>query len=188
VKLVSDFLPLAAFTRDALDSTVDKDPINLVFVGELARATSVRRLVVDVLGCWADKLISDQYFYEPLSPVTAHRQDFNQTDSWFSGITGRVHTRIYQVFSEDPRIGAFVAAPIHLDKISWCGDAADSFDLARDWAVRALVAAGHAGTYLSLHPPQTVRQCDGRHTPWDGRTAVVGDTRFLAERHLGTFA
>jgi hypothetical protein len=176
------FLPISPYTRDAFDSQRHLDPINLVFAGDLARIATVRSILTQDLGCWTDKMVSDQYFYEPLTPVISHRQDFNQTDSLFSGFTGRIHTRAYQVFTEDPRIGRFVASPIHIDKWAWCGDAADSFDLARDWAVTTLRSRGYEATYLPLAQPDVVPQCDGRLTPWDGRTAVIAQSPFLSSR------
>src|SRR5881409_3127668 len=130
------FLPLWPYTRDALVSQKRLDPINLVFAGDLSSIAAIRPIILNDLGCKTDKLVSDQFFHEPLTPLISHRQDYNQTDSLFSGLTGRIHTRVYQVFNGDSRIGGrFVASPIHIDKWVWCGDAADSFDLARDWAV-----------------------------------------------------
>lgn len=179
------FLPLWPYTRAALVSEKRLDPINLVFAGKYAAIAEVRRIIVDELGLKTDKLVSDQYFYEPLTPLTSHRQDYNQSDSLFSGFSGRFHTRVYQVFTEDKRIGGrFVASPIHIDKWSWCGDAADSFDLARDWAVDKLRKAGYEAAYLGLAPPDVVTQCDGRATPWDGRTAVVAEADFLRKLRL----
>lgn len=175
------FLPISPYTRDTFASQKRLDPINLVFAGNLADVATVRNIILNELGCRTDKLVSDQFFYEPLAPVISHRQDFNQTDALFSGLSGRFHTRAYQVFAEDPRIGGrFVASPIHIDKWSWCGDAADSFDLAREWAVDRLRNRGHEAAYLSLAPPDVVTQCNGQLTPWDGRTAVIAQATFLS--------
>jgi hypothetical protein len=175
------FLPVWPYTRDALVSQKRLDPINLVFAGNLSDIAVVRPIILNDLGCKTDKLVSDQFFHEPLTPVISHRQDYNQTDSLFSGLTGRIHTRTYQVFTVDPRVGGrFVASPIHIDKWAWCGDAADSFDLARDWAVTTLRKLGFEAAYLSLATPDVVHQCDGRATPWDGRTAVIAQAAFLS--------
>lgn len=176
------FLPIAEYTRDSIESATPKDPINLVFAGSTARPMQVLSLVRDRLGCKTDKFVGDQYFYEPFDPVISHRQDFNQTDAWFSG-SGRLHTRVYQVFTEDPMLGRIIASPIHIDRISGCGDVAASFDLARDFAVNILRAAGLGATYLSIGRPDLVRQCNGQFTPWDGRVAAIGPVDFL--RALG---
>jgi len=182
--MATPFLPIYPYTRDAFVPQRRLDPINLVFAGSLADITTVRNVVMNVLACWTDKLVSDQYFHEPLTPVIGHRQDLNQTDSLLSGFTGRLHTRSYQVFTADPRIGGrFVASPIHIDKWAACGDAADSFNLARDGAVARLRARGYEATFLQLATPDAIAQCDGRLTPWDGRTAVVAQAGFL--RGLG---
>jgi hypothetical protein len=175
------FLPVSPYTRDKFASQKRLDPINLVFAGNLADVDKVRDIILNELGCHTDKGVSAQFFYEPLAPVISHRQDFNQSDAWFSGLTGRIHTRAYQVFTEDPRIGGrFVASPIHIDKWAGCGDVADSFDLAREWAVERLRQHPYEAAYLSLEPPDVVKQCDGRLTPWDGRTAVIAQAGFLS--------
>jgi hypothetical protein len=180
------FLPVSPYTRDKFASQKRLDPINLVFAGNLADVETVRDIILNQLGCHTDKLVSAQFFYEPLTPVISHRQDFNQSDALFSGLTGRIHTRAYQVFTADPMVGGrFVASPIHIDKWSWCGDVADSFDLARDWAVERLRSLGHEAAWLA--PPSTpdiVKQCDGRDTPWDGRTAVIAQAPFLTNLGL----
>ncbi len=173
------FLPIYPYTRDAFVPQRRLDPINLVFAGSLADIVTVRSIVVNELGCGTDKMVSDQYFHEPFDPVISHRQDLNQTDALFSGFTGRLHTRSYQVFTADPQIGRFVASPIHIDKWALCGDAADSFNLARDGAVATLRARGYEATFLERATPDAVPQCDGRLTPWDGRTAVVAQSGFL---------
>jgi hypothetical protein len=176
------FLPLRPYTGEAVVSQKRLDPINLVFAGDLSSIAAVRLIIRNDLRCKTDKLVSDQFFNEPLSPLASHRQDYNQTDSLFSGLTGRIHTRVYQVFTGDARVGGrFVASPIHIDKWSFCGDAADSFDLARDWAVDTLRQKGYEAGYLSLSLPDVVRQCDGRATPWDGRTAVIAQAGFLSK-------
>jgi hypothetical protein len=178
------FLPVFPYTRDPFGSQRRHDPINLVFAGDLADVARACDVIVNELKFGTDKLVSDQFFYEPFAPMISHRQDLNQTDALFSGLGGRFHTRTYQVFTEDSRIGGrFVASPIHQDKWAFCGDAADSFDLAREWAVATLRKLGYEATYLSLGTPDVVRQCDGRVTPWDGRTAVVAQATFLS--HLG---
>jgi hypothetical protein len=175
------FLPVSPYTRDKFASQKRLDPINLVFAGNLADVDKVRDIILNELGCHTDKGVSAQFFYEPLSPVISHRQDFNQSDALFSGLTGRIHTRAYQVFTGDPQVGGrFVASPIHIDKWAWCGDVADSFDLAREWAVERLRSLGHEAAYLSIENPDIVKQCDGRDTPWDGRTAVIAQAGFLS--------
>ena len=179
------FLPVSPYTRDAFTSQRRLDPINLVFAGNLADVATVRDIIVNKLGFRTDKFVSDQFFYEPLAPVISHRQDFNQSDALFSGLTGRIHTRAYQVFTGDPMVGGrFVASPIHIDKLSPCGDYADSFDLAREWAVARLRNLGHEAAYLSMAPPDVVSQCNGHLTPWDGRTAVIAQAPFLSNLGL----
>jgi hypothetical protein len=179
------FFPVSPYTRDTFGSQRRLDPINLVFAGNLADVANVRDIILNKLGFRTDKFVSDQFFYEPSAPVISHRQDFNQTDAPFSGLGGRFHTRAYQVFTEDQQIGGrFVASPIHIDKLSPCGDYADSFDLARDWAVNKLRNLGYEASYLKLEQPDVVRQCNGHLTPWDGRTAVIAQATFLSDLGL----
>lgn len=172
--MTTQFLPIYPYTRDAFVPQKRLDPINLVFAGSLADIETVREIVVKKLGCWTDKMVSDQYFQEPLAPVLGHRQDLNQTDALLSGFWGRLHTRTYQAFTADQRLGGrFIASPIHIDKWTWCGDAADAFDQARDQAVAKLRTWGYDATFVTLQSADAIPQCDGRTTPWDGRTAVV---------------
>jgi hypothetical protein len=172
--MTPQFLPIYPYTRDAFVPQKRLDPINLVFAGSIATIDKVRSIVMSELGCWTDKMVSDQYFQEPLAPVLGHRQDLNQTDALASGFWGRLHTRTYQAFTADQRLGGrFIASPIHIDKWTTCGDAADTFDLARDRAVAKLRPLGYDATLVRLATPDAIAQCDGRLTPWDGQTAVV---------------
>jgi hypothetical protein len=180
---LSEPLPIEVFTEVGFFDSGAKDPINLVYAGELADLRTVLDLTERVLDCTENLLIGDQVFAEPSPSSVRHQQDFNRASSIWSG-TGRYHTRFYQVFATHQPLGRLIASPIHIDTWDWCGfpkvnDVAKSFNDARDHAVELLRAAGWSAVYLPLGMATEVLQCNGHRTPCDDQVAVIADKAFL---------
>lgn len=173
-----DPVPLSDYTADGMfGAVVEKDPVNLLYAGQYADLAVVRDLTVQALGLVHDKIVSDQVFGEPAPTVVRHRQDLNQAEHFVSVPFGRYHTRVFAPFLPHPVLGRLIASPIHRDRPSACGDCAESFDEARDWAVARL-----PGEAISLRLPRVlpILQCDGSWTPNDGYAVVVAQAGFFA--------
>ena len=190
-------LPVSPYTRATFFSTVEKDPVNLLYAGALADLAHVVNLTRQILECDADWGVGDQLFCEPESPAVAHKQDFNLATSFVSaGFGGRYHTRIYQIFTAHPTVGRLTASPIHHETWEGCwgpwrllpADAASSFDIARDWAVSRLTSMGAEAALLPMTRFAPVQQCNGKWIGTDGRFALVAEKGFLASRGLSADA
>ena len=113
------WLPVGTYTQRGHFDPVDKDPINLAYVGSLGDLEFVRNTTLTVLKLGWDKHVGDQLFVEPARPHVGHLQDFNLADRPF-GTFGRTHTRIYQLFTPHPEFGTVVASPIHEESWALC--------------------------------------------------------------------
>ena len=183
-----DWLPVGTYTQRGHFDPVDKDPINLAYVGRLGDLEFVRRTTLTVLKLGWDKHVGNQLFVEPATPHVGHLQDFNLADRPF-GTFGRTHTRIYQLFTAHPEFGTVVASPIHEESWALCdplfNDAVKEkgFDSARDWAVARLLQEGHEALYIPLPNFGPVDQCNKRAVDTDGLCAVIAEAGFFDSLH-----
>jgi hypothetical protein len=178
------WLPVGTYTQRGHFDPVDKDPINLAYVGTLGDLEFVRRTTMTVLGLGWDWYVGDQLFVERERPRVGHVQDFNLANRPL-GSFGRTHTRIYQLLNGHPEFGTVVVSPIHEESWAPCdplfNDAVKErgFDSARDWAVAQLVPEGHEILYIPLPQFGPVDQCNRQPVDTDGLCAVVAEAGFF---------
>lgn len=81
----------------------------------------------------------------------------------------KYHTRMKQGRRVDPQFTLITASPMHHDTLTWCGDVADSFNSARDFAAQKIQAVpGWFAVYSFTGNTARITQCDGRVTWSDG--------------------
>jgi len=182
------WLPVGTYTQRGHFDPVDKDPINLAYVGTLGDLEFVRSTTLTVLNLGWDLYVGDQVFVEPERPHVGHLQDFNLTNRPL-GSFGRTHTRIYQLFTAHPEFGTVVASPIHEESWALCdplfNDAVKErgFDTARDWAVARLLQEGYEVLYVPLPNFGPVDQCNEQSVGTDGLCAVIAEPGFFDSMH-----
>jgi hypothetical protein len=180
-------LTLASYTQVGVFERSNKDPINLVFAGQLSiLGDTLRAIESGPLWCVEDKGIGNQVFGEPTAPDVWHTQDINRATKFFSNFSGRMHIRAYAVHDEHPVLGRLVAAGIHRESWARCGwglgDAVGErgFDEARDEAVEAFEAADYDVVRFELSSFSPVLQCNHKWADTDGYGALIAESGYLS--------
>lgn len=108
-------------------------------------------------------LATDQYMWS--SNSGCHIQDHQMAQSYAGP---KYHTRLRQGPWVSDYWGYSTAAPMHHDSLTTCGDSADSFNSARDYAYAKFRDAGFSQQQYWVGNTQAMTQCDGRVTAGDG--------------------
>jgi hypothetical protein len=143
-----------------------KDPLNYFFnttIGRLGEEPVARVAIMGVVGWMSTPYATNQYMWSTNSGC--HIQNHQQAETGVAW--GKYHTRLRQ----GPWItgwGYATASPMHHDSLTWCGDVADSFNSARDYAKTKFSNAGYIQQAYYLGNTQSMQQCDGRYTASDG--------------------
>lgn len=150
-----------------------RDPLNLFFLGQLATLHEAIGIVADVLGAGPTTLGNDQWFEQVgRSYSFVHRHDSSLgTARQIWPVGARIHLRLYA--GDAGGVHPILAASIHRDALSGCGDVATSFDGPREWAAERFVSAGYELRRVRDKERASVGQCDGSRVPTDGWSVVV---------------
>lgn len=174
VSFVASATGFFPWTVDQSRGSQRHDPLNLYFAGSLAELHVASDAARTCLAVSPTRLANGQWFLEFLSGVTSsHRHDMSlggERDLFARA--ARVHVRLYAGSSTG---GPITAGAIHRDALSFCGDAAVSFDTAREWAGERFRAHGLKVARVRDKERGSVRQCDGSWTATDGFALVVRD-------------
>lgn len=166
---VTGFFP---WTVDQARGTRRQDPINMYFLGGVAELGAAGAAVRTHLQVNPTRLANDQWFLEFLSGApSSHRHDLSlggERDLFARA--SRVHIRLYAGSHNN---SAVTVGAIHRDALSFCGDAAISFDVAREWAAERLREKGFDVVHVRNKERGSVRQCDGSWTATDGLALLV---------------
>jgi hypothetical protein len=169
---------LDSWTVDDLQSTRQRDPVNVIVSGDLVQVRDVlRRVGLDRVG-WLERLAAPQWFRE--GRADWHREDLSvATGRQIAGPGQRLHARLFSPGpgSAQPVIGTYTALTAHLDRFGLClpPEVAASFTKAREELSRRLEDEdeGHKVTRVRGRARGSVRQCDGTRVVADGRAAIV---------------
>ncbi len=158
------------YTYSSSSCATIKDPMNLYYTGNPMGYVNAFHgslwATQTILGYTNSGIAGDQWMFNSDPAVIPHCQVQIYNRAQYI-IAPRYHTRLFQGY--DAFVGAVVASPQHHDVLSICGDVADTFNGARDFAVNKydtwggfVLAKVFTGNNLAI------QQCDGRMTASDG--------------------
>jgi hypothetical protein len=134
--------------------TIVKDPINFYYHFNLAVSLQMTEGTLN----WRTNFGSDQWFSDG---AQCEKQDRQRA----TGILPpKYHTRLNWSGTD----ASWTASPMHHDDPSLCGDVANSFNSARDYAAGVYQSHGWFATYTYTGNTMAIKQCDGRWTASDG--------------------
>lgn len=134
--------------------TIVKDPTNFYYHFNLSTSLQMTEGTLN----WRTNFGSDQWFSDG---AQCEKQDRQRA----TGILPpKYHTRLNWSGSD----ASWTASPMHHDDPSWCGDVANSFNSARDYAAGVYQSHGWFATYTYTGNTMAIQQCDGRWTASDG--------------------
>ncbi len=116
--------------------------------------TTALSKTINFLGLDDSLLASDQWMW---NDGFCDRQANNQAEN---PLAPRNHTRLKAARWIDPQFTHITASPMHHDVLSTCGDKADSFNSARDWAAQKYQWAGYFAVYSFTGNNDPRWQCD----------------------------
>lgn len=157
------------YTYGTSNCTGPKDPVNLYFEGAVGPVLQALAVTEGQPLEWPfSPIASNQWLWDAGAGAPGeicHVQDHQRSPY----LTGNKHHVRLRDGSWVQYVGWVTAAPMHHDSLVLCGDVADSFNSARDYAKNAFVAAGgFVATRTWVGNTMRMRQCDGRDTWSDG--------------------